>query len=426
VAQRSGLSKAAVTAITQQLIDEGVLLENGPRPEVARVTRAEAIPAGSPNGAANGAANGTTPANREPASRAGRRPVGLTFNPTYAAVGIELTGGALYGIRLNLAGQVEAQGERTFPVDTAADAVLDQALDLARELLDSRGRTTGAASPVRGVGLVAPGQVDAPHGTILSIPALPQWRGVRAQAVLAQALDVPVRVDWRVYAATLAEQWYGAARQEEDFLYVNVSDGIGMTAVLGGQIHRGKRGAAGQLAHLPLDVPPPAGGRTCVCGNTGCLTTLASVPAVVHRVERALADGAESVLTEVGPHAGRPGLTFDALVAAAHGGDKLAQNALEDTGDYLGRALAILANLFDPPLIVVGGRLTRAGDLLFQPLLRSARRHAHLRAWEGVRLVFSSLQPGPAVVGAATQLLQAALDAAPDSERGADARAKVG
>jgi predicted NBD/HSP70 family sugar kinase len=235
---------------------------------------------------------------------------------------------------------------------------------------------------------------------------MPRWRDVPLREEVEHLTGLLVRLDWRVNAATLAEQWYGAAREADDFAYLNVSDGVGMGLVLGGAIQRGWRSLAGGLGHVP--VPAPADlVRTCVCGNAGCLQTFVSVPSIVQRVERALREGVDSALLHDG--AGEAPLAFEHVLAAAHTGDKLALTALEDAADYLGRGVAIVVNMLNPPLVVIGGAIARAEEIVMPPLVRAARRWSRSRAFEGLPLVMSRLRPDAAVVGAATLILQHVL-----------------
>jgi N-acetylglucosamine repressor len=381
IAERSGLSRAALTGIAQDLLDEGVLIEGARVPPVF----------------STGAAG--------PARRAG---VGLSFNPSFAlAVGIELTDGWLRGVLLDLAGDVLAQGERTFERSAAPETVVQQAAGLIDALRETVPEVMLGARRLRGIGLAASGQVDPVRGLSVSVPGLARWRDVPLRAEIERLTGLPVELDWRVRAATLAEQWYGGAREADDFVYVNVSDGVGMGLVLGDQIQRGWRSLAGGMGHIQVGAPE-AETRMCVCGNKGCLQTLVSVPAIVRRVERALVDGVQSVLLRTVNGEGLGPVTFERVLAAAAAGDKLALGALEDAGEYLGRGIAAVVNLLNPPLVVVGGEIARAESVVLPNAVRAARRWSRQRAFDGLQVVASRLHPG-AAMGAATMMLQLAL-----------------
>ena len=103
----------------------------------------------------------------------------------------------------------------------------------------------------------------------LSIPGLRGWHDVPLRALVERRLSLPAHLDWRVHTATLAEQWFGDARDADDFVYVNASDGVGMALVLDGVIH-GWRALAGGLGHIPVGAPS-AGRGVCACGGATCL-----------------------------------------------------------------------------------------------------------------------------------------------------------
>jgi N-acetylglucosamine repressor len=188
---------------------------------------------------------------------------------------------------------------------------------------------------------------------------------------------------------------------------VNVSDGVGMGLVIDGEIQRGWRSLAGGLGHIQVGVPD-AEARMCVCGNKGCLQTMVSVPAIVRSVERAVSGGAQTVLARPVDESGAALVTFERVLAAAQTGDKVALGALEDAAEYLGRGIAAVVNLLNPPLVVVGGEIARAESVVFPAVIRAARRWSRQRAFDGLQVVASGLQPG-AAVGAATMILQQAL-----------------
>ena len=335
---------------------------------------------------------------------AGRRRVGLELNPSYAsAVGVEITDAEVHAVFIDIQGRVKDSASRAFSSDATPDQILAQVAEVYRQL---ESRSDGNA-PIRGVGVAVPGLVDAERGVALWIPGLLQWHDVEVVRLLEDSLGVPVFLDWRAYTATLAEQWFGAGRGEDNYLYVNVDDGVGMGIVMGGELIRGATSMAGMLAHLR--VSDSTDGPVCVCGNVGCLQARIAIPALIHRAQRAVADGVLSVLTT--PSRLNDGvLSYTDLVRAAEEGDKLARNLLEDTGETLGLAIADLIHLLNPRLIIVGGQIVRAGNLILEPALRSARRRTLSPMFAATRVVASTLRPGAAILGAGTLVLEHVLE----------------
>lgn len=208
------------------------------------------------------------------------------------------------------------------------------------------------------------------------------------------------RYGWKTTCGpwALGEKWYGQGRDAAHFVCVNVGHGIGAGLVLGGVLYHGASGGAGEFGHITVD---PEGPR-CNCGNRGCLEVMAAGPALLRRVEEALRAGRPSVLRSLW-EAGRL-IDGEPITAAAREGDAVAREVLVETGRYLGIGLAGLINLFNPELIIIGGGVAKAWDVLSPPLLATVRERALEPLARRVRIVPSALEEATAV-GAATMFL---------------------
>lgn len=359
LAHLTSLSKAAITNIVTQLVDEGVLREeaNGQR---AR----------------------------------------LSINGKHAcAVGVEMTtDGQIRGLAVDAAGESLVSARARYDPESSPDELTEQVVGLVGDLFV---HLQSNRERVKGIGLVLPGLIDSHRGTPMWWPGLRQWEGAPLRDTLSKRLSLPVIVDWRGYAATLAELRYGSGRGGRDFLYVHVGSGVGMGIVIGGRIIRGHGSMAGQLGHIRVTDR----GTMCACGSRGCLQTLVTVPAIIHRVEQAVADGVLSLLTRPSTATASP-LIFEQIIEGARHGDKLALNILEETGEYLGIALASLINIFNPGLVIVGGEIEVAGEILLDFTRRATRRHAIPQFYEIVRIELTHLQEAnAAALGGATLVL---------------------
>jgi predicted NBD/HSP70 family sugar kinase len=220
---------------------------------------------------------------------------------------------------------------------------------------------------VIGVGIGIPGPVDRVHGTVGSASILPGWRGIRVGAAMEERLGLPVEIDNDANLGALGELTWGAGRGCSNFTYIKASTGIGAGIVVDGKLLRGAAGTAGEIGHVTID----EGGAICYCGNRGCLETVASGPAIIELVGRdADAD-----------------LTLSRVLAQAAGGDLRCRRAISDAGREIGVAVAGLCNLINPQRVILGGLLSRAGDLLLDPIRESIRRCAVLAAAERVEVV---------------------------------------
>jgi len=219
------------------------------------------------------------------------------------------------------------------------------------------------AGTCHGVGLVVPGMVDHESGRVLNAPQV-GWRGVDIRDRLATRLGLPVFIEGAPIACALAQMWLGepGADAPRDFAYVIVGDGVGAGIVVNGEVLRGAGFTAGEFGHVPVELD----GARCLCGAQGCLEAYTSNLATLVRYLGHAFDPAEARAVMQSS-----GLTIDAVLARARGGDSQAGAAIETTARYLGVGLAGLVNTLNPAQIFVGGEITAAWDRI-APILRSA------------------------------------------------------
>ena len=215
---------------------------------------------------------------------------------------------------------------------------------------------------VAALGICSPGPLSSRTGIVYSPPNLYGWSDVPLAGMLEDRLGIPVFLGNDANAAALGEFAYGAGRGYRHVIYITVSTGVGGGIISDGRLLEGQRGAAGEVGHVIVE----PGGPLCGCGNRGCLEALISGTAIARQAREALAAGRESAigsLAETDPH----GVTAEVVVRAAREGDGLAGELLETAGRRLGTALLGLVHVFDPQVIVVGGGVTNAGELLMKP-----------------------------------------------------------
>jgi N-acetylglucosamine repressor len=205
----------------------------------------------------------------------------------------------------------------------------------------------------QGVGVVVPGMVESQTGLVLLAPNL-GWRNLRLRDRIAAGLSLPVQIENSGKACALAQLWAaGDAKAPSNFVYLTVSDGLGVGVVLGGEVVRGQHNVAGEFGHVPLNIDGPR----CGCGATGCweayVSNLATLSRYFGRDPR-----------ERPVRADVASLTVDDLVARARGGDAKALAALLSTARYLGLGLGSVMNAIDPSHIYIGGEITAAWDLI--------------------------------------------------------------
>ena len=270
-------------------------------------------------------------------------------------IGVDVGGTKVVAAEVSPDGEVLGVARRLTPGRLVEVELVEDALTQAVE-------EVAAGRRVAGVGLAAAGFVDAAGERVMFAPHLP-WHGQSVRARLAERWQVPVFLDNDANCAARAETAYGAAVGARDALVVTLGTGIGGAVVLGRQLHRGRNGMAGEFGHMQV-VPD---GRDCECGGRGCWEQYSSGNALV-RLARAALDspGAGGVLLDLAE--GDPTLVDGPMVTqAASEGDQVALQAFASVGAWLGTGLANLVAALDPEVVVVGGGVSAAGDLLLEP-----------------------------------------------------------
>jgi len=294
--------------------------------------------------------------------RGGRPAVQLVLeNPEQVVAGIDFGHSHVAVALADLAHNVLGEVRGDLDVNNRAEQALDTAALMFGEL---RYKLGVDLKNVVAAGIGIPGPVDRARGKAGSATILPGWVDLPIAAEMSHRLGVPVEIENDANLGALAEMTWGAGKDCMNFAYVKAATGIGAGIVIDGRLLRGATGTAGEIGHTTLD----EAGALCYCGNRGCLETVASGPAILHLV---------------GPVRGEI-LTLARLVELALNGDVRCRRAVSDAGREIGVAVAGLCNLINPERVIVGGLLSRAGELLLQPLRESIRRHAVQAAAETV------------------------------------------
>jgi predicted NBD/HSP70 family sugar kinase len=332
IARVTGLSRTTVHTLVSELKDSGVLHE---------------------------AETGV------PDVRGGRPAVLLMLrHSSQAVVGIDF-GHSHVGVAVADIGH-NVLAERRCDLDVSHDA--RTALDAAARMVDEvLAETQVHRKSVIAAGIGIPGPVDRSTGTAGSPTILPGWIGVRIGDEMHDRLGVPVEIENDANLGALAELTWGAGRECSNFVYIKVATGIGAGLVIDGKLLRGATGTAGEIGHTTLD----ESGALCYCGNRGCLETVASGPAIIKLV---------------GPLTGEVP-TLARIVQLAGAGELRCHRAISDAGHEIGVAIASLCNLINPERVVVGGLLSRTGEVLLHPMRESIRRHAVQAAAEKLEVV---------------------------------------
>ena len=254
---------------------------------------------------------------------------------------------------------------------------------------------------VQGIGIVAPGPLDPWKGVVTEAPNLPGWKNVPLKDLMEEEFGLPVLVGNDANLAALAEQRFGAGQGIADLIYVTVSTGIGGGVIADNRLLLGAQGLAGEVGHQTIE----AFGPRCNCGNIGCLEALAAGPAIARRARELIRDGTETAITDlVGGDLDK--ITAREVNQAAQAGDPVAIEIFRQAGFYIGVGIVNLLHIFNPSLIVIGGSVTKAGDLLFEPIRATVRERAMASYyWENTPIVPAVLGDDVGLLGAVALVL---------------------
>ncbi len=370
----TGLSKAAVSSIVAELMEMGLVQESG----------------------------------RETPS-SGRPRVLLSFIPDARwLIGVELNDHNCRAVLTNLyAEPVRSVVHDIPPGDHSVETmvcVLETCVKQLTEDID--------AERVLGLGVCVPGVVDPTRGTVVTSVIIP-WHDVPLGTILGERFPYPVVVFSRGSAATWGERWYGVGRAADALLYVRVGHGVVGGLVLNGQPYWGPHFAAGELGHITVQPD----GDLCACGSRGCLSTVATLDALLARSLQLLrGEPGNELWTAINFRPEQ--LTFAHLVAAADRQNPVAVRLFADLAQWLAIAVSSAIHMLDLQMVVIGGPVVQAEEHLLGPLRRELAQRVMPAHYRHLRVVASQLREEAPAVGAASLMLHDLLSAEPATSLG--------
>jgi predicted NBD/HSP70 family sugar kinase/biotin operon repressor len=348
IARQTGLARSTVSSLVSDLQGSGLVVE-------------------SPS--ANGRDHGS--------SKGGRPPVLLALNPSAGAVlGIHFDHRFVRVAVAELDHRILAEEARELDVDHDAASTFDVAAELAEHVV---ARAGVKAERLLGAGVAVPGPIDHETGAVGSTTIMPGWVGLDLAAELERRLSLPVHIDNDANLGALAESVLGAGRDVSEMVYVMLSSGIGAGLILGGRLHRGARGTAGEIGHVVVNEQGPI----CRCGNRGCLETYAGAFALAELLRASHGD-----------------LTPERMIELAQEGDPACRRVIGDSARIVGNVVAALCNQLNPQRIVVGGTVSPAGELVLEPMRDVVRRFAIPAAADDAQVVQGALGERAELLGA--------------------------
>lgn len=344
IAREASLAKPTVSAIVESLIEEGLVRELGTGPAAAG---------------------------------GGRPPILLEFNRrSQFLIGVQV------GVEQSNIVMADALGEELgrAVVETPKGGPA-RALDVIASEVEALLKRSGAERRLlAAVGVCVPGLVDMRTGACLLAPNL-GWRDVPVSELLSRRLKVSVHVVNTADAAVVVEHVDGAAQGADNVVLLHVGRGVGAGILIGGRLLHGSFGLTGEIGHCRV----PGNTLACNCGKTGCLETLTDGAAIARAAVAAVTAGRPTMLAAVPADE----LTARHVGEAAHAGDEVALETLDEAGRALGLAASWLINLFNPDVLLIGGGVAEAGEPLLGPLrevalqdsLHESSQRLEIRPW---------------------------------------------
>jgi glucokinase-like ROK family protein len=324
----------------------------------------------------------------------GRRSVKYSMNGEIGLVaGVDIGATSFDIVLADLSGRIFHRFSQPANIKDGPVAILDQVCASLDKLVNEIG---WQADRLFGVGIGVPGPVDAWQGTVVSPPIMPGWDGFPiVQAIHNRYPTVRAVVDNDVNIMALGENYRGAGSDFPNFIFVKIGTGIGAGIVCNGEIYRGTNGCAGDIGHISVQVDGPL----CPCGNSGCLEAMAAGPAIAERGVKAVLEGKSPILKKYYElNGGR--LRAEEVGYSAAEGDPVSLDIIRSSGQLIGDVLAGLVNFYNPGMILIGGGVSKIGNLLLSSIRQAILSRSLPLATRDLRIEFSELGADAGVLGA--------------------------
>jgi len=338
-------------------------------------------------------------------STGGRAPREVRFRREAAAVvGANLGATSIDLAVTDLAGQPLVSYEEPWDIAQGPETTLDRLETLVEQVV---AESPVSRADIAGVGVGLPGPVEFAIGRTISPPIMPGWNNYPVRDRLVRHFGVDVVVDNDVNTMALGEHRAGLAQGVDNFVFVKVGTGVGAGIFSNGALHRGADGAAGDIGHIAVE-----GGSTvlCRCGRYGCLEAYAGGAALARQAQEAAESGQSKYLAELLRTSGGP-LTAEDITRAASAGDPACLQLLHQAAWRLGQAMSGCVNFFNPSLLVFGGGVSRAGDLLLPGIRQAVLELSLPLATRNLRIDMTRLGDTAGTIGAAFAVIDRLLRA---------------
>lgn len=301
-------------------------------------------------------------------------------------IGIDLGGTKISGALADLNGKILSQYTMSTKAIEGEKAVLSRIIEVIETVMSKANKTNDM---IRAIGIGSPGPLDSKEGVIIVTPNLP-FKNFQLVKPIMEKFNIPTYLDNDANVAAIGEYMLGSGIGTRNMIYITVSTGVGGGAILDGKIYRGSTSNALEIGHTTI-LPD---GPKCNCGNNGCIEALSSGTAIARQAREAVSNGLETSLNNY------EAISSYEVFKEANAGDKIAKEILEKSFTYLGIGVANVITSFDPDMVVIGGGVSKGGNILFDIVQREVNKRCFKTMSEHTRIVPAKLGTDAGVIGA--------------------------
>ncbi|WP_123054759.1 ROK family protein [Clostridium sp. JN-1] len=301
-------------------------------------------------------------------------------------VGIDLGGTKISGAAADSSGNIVSRYKTPTNSQKGSDEVFKNIKSVIDQVIE---KSSLKISDIKSIGIGSPGPLDVKKGVILKSSNLP-FKNFELVKKLEDSYGIKTYLENDANAATIGEFMFGAGKGSKNMLYVTVSTGIGGGAVLDGKLYEGNTCNALEIGHMTV-LPD---GPKCNCGNYGCLEAAASGTAIKNQAVQAIKDGKDTSLSKY-----EKVTSFEVFKEAANG-DEVSKNILDKSLGFLGIGIANLVTIFDPEIIVIGGGVSKGGQIVFDKIKEVVEKRCFASMAKSCKIVKAGLGDDSGLVGA--------------------------
>jgi len=313
------------------------------------------------------------------------------------SIGVDLGGTNIVSAIVNYQGKIVNRLKVPTLTERGKEATIIRIIETIHENII---QSTIAIDDIIGIGIGAPGPLDVKRGIINFAPNLPGWRDVPLRKILEDEFNMKVVLENDANVAAWGERCFGAGQGVNNLVCFTLGTGIGGGIIVCGKIYHGNNYGAAELGHMTVNKDGPR----CNCGNYGCLEAYSSATGIKNRIKNRIKEGIKSKFLNFDDSRLFESLRLKSIFETARKGDKLTKDIVEEAISYLGIAIANIANILNPEMVVLVGGITNEGDKLLIPLGREVKKRAFYSNYKSLKIVIGKLGGNAGVLGAAALL----------------------